>query len=207
MIKHLIFDFGGVLLRLNPQATWDALASCLSLENLDDPRIQQVLIDFEIGKTNELQFLNELRSFSQHGVDDEDLITAWNAMLGTLPSSRLDMLQDLSKDYQLHLLSNTNETHIRYVYAYLKDTYGIEDFGSQYFHSHYFSHLLRQRKPNLDIYESVISDIGTTPERAMFFDDNMENIKAACDYGIKGVYHDPSLDIADQVKEYLSRFS
>jgi len=49
LIEHIIFDFGGVLLELDPDATWTALEECLGLESLDDPGLQQVFIDFEVG--------------------------------------------------------------------------------------------------------------------------------------------------------------
>jgi len=113
------------------------------------------------------------------------------------------MLERLSKSYHLHLLSNTNSAHIDYVYGYLKETYDITDFGQEYFSSHYFSHILHQRKPNRDIYESVISAIGTTPELAMFIDDNKANAMAANDIGIRGIHHDPNSDLADVIDGYI----
>ena len=205
MKRHIIFDFGGVLLDLDPEATWSALKSCLDLPSLEDLALQQVLIDYEVGRIEESSFFLQLKGFSRKEVSDSQLLDAWNAMLGPLPSHRLTMLRELSKRYQLHLLSNTNKSHIDYIYNYLKSEYDINAFGEAYFTSHYYSHLIHMRKPDREIYEYVISDIGASPDHVLFIDDNKDNISSACDLGIIGIRHDPTLDISHMIGDYLSR--
>ena len=147
------------MLELDPDATWRSLESCLDITSIDDDAIQEVLIDFEVGRFDEATFVNKLESLSNREVSYQEIITAWNAMLGPLPRQRLEMLKSLRGSYKIHLLSNTNETHIRYVYDYLKRTYDIDDFGGEYFDSHHYSHMMKMRKPNRDIYKSVVDHI------------------------------------------------
>ena len=59
------------------------------------------------------------------------------------------------------------------------------------------------RKPDREIYEHVISDIGASPDHVLFIDDNKDNIESACDYGIRGVHHDPVLDVNEVVQRYI----
>lgn len=204
MIEHIIFDFGGVLLQLDPEATWSELRSCLALKTLEDPVFQQVLIDYEVGRFDESTFLSKLRDCSRQEVSDNQLIAAWNAMLGPLPQHRLVMLRELAKKYKLHLLSNTNDTHIRYVYNYLKQTYDIDNFGEEYFDCHYFSHVIKMRKPDQDIYESVIEGIGSRPERMFFIDDTLENVIAARRSGLHAQHHDRQHELVDYMESYLT---
>ncbi len=203
MIEHIVFDFGGVLLELDYEATWSGLRACLGLEHLEDKNLQEALVNYEVGRISEDDFVAFLLSASKKETNHAQITNAWNAMLGPLPSHRLTMLRELATRYQIHLLSNTNKTHIDFVYSYLQNEYNIVDFGEEYFSNHYYSHLIHMRKPDREIYEHVISDIGASPDHVLFIDDNKDNIESACDYGIRGVHHDPVLDVNEVVQRYI----
>jgi len=203
LIKHIIFDFGGVLLDLDYEASWSALKTCLNLDDLGTPEVQRILLHYEVGKISETVFVEKLQRLAQGSPTHQEIIDAWNAMLGPLPSQRLDMLKSLAKDYQIHLLSNANETHIRHVYAYLMETYDISDFGAEYFDRTYFSHLIHMRKPDHEIYQKVIDDIGAPPEVMIFIDDLIENVEGARACGMYGQHHDRTKDVSSLIRGYL----
>ncbi len=47
-------------------------------------------------------------------------------------------------------------------------------------------------KPKKEAYEKVLSDLGVSPEEAIFIDDSLENVKGAERLGMKSVlYEDP----------------
>ena len=64
--------------------------------------------------------------------------------------------------------------------------HGIADFREHYFDGVYYSHLIRLRKPDRDIYEYVLADAELTASECVFFDDLEANIEAAKAVGIKG---------------------
>jgi glucose-1-phosphatase len=59
---------------------------------------------------------------------DEKVDELWNSLLGKIPPKRLELVSELKKNYQVGVLSNTNEIHIDAVYKMLKVDFGMESF-------------------------------------------------------------------------------
>ena len=68
----------------------------------------------------------------------------------------------------------------------------------------YYSHIIKLRKPNRDIYEYVLKDANLVAEETMFIDDNGPNIKMANEVGIIGILHDPKIDITTAFEKYIN---
>jgi putative hydrolase of the HAD superfamily len=49
----------------------------------------------------------------------------------------------------------------------------------------YLSHEIELRKPDLAIFEYVLSDQGLQPDRTLFIDDSIQHIESAKSMGIK----------------------
>ena len=83
----------------------------------------------------------------------EQVENAWNAMLVDLPQSRLDYIKNLKNNYQIFLLSNTNEIHIK---AFRKNI-GEEKWiaFSSLFDKMYLSHQIGVRKPNKEDFKII----------------------------------------------------
>jgi len=139
---------------------------------------------YEMGNIDCTTFSDHLKSFSKTPVSDHDLDEAWNAMLGIIPSQRIQWLEHLKKDYQLALLSNTNKKHIDKFNDLFKDQTSY-DAPSDLFDHLFYSHELNDRKPNESIYLTVLKILSINPEDAYFFDDKEENILAAEAVGIE----------------------
>ena len=75
--------------------------------------------------------------------------------------------------------------------------HGLSDFESRYFDAVYYSHLIRLRKPERDIYEYVLADADILPGETLFIDDLEENIAGAAELGIRGIVKTPDRDIID----------
>jgi glucose-1-phosphatase len=123
----------------------------------------------------------------------------WNSIFIGMPAHRFDLLLQLRKKYQVFLLSNINDLHLRYIEDYLAKTYGIHDFEQWYFDGVFYSHLVRMRKPDEGIYQYLLTDAQIEPEQAAFFDDLPENIQAAQSLGIQGHLHNPTREILEHV--------
>jgi len=204
MIKNVIFDFGGVLIDIDYDKTEDWFRHLFGSSVVQSDQFRSILEDYEIGAFSEGSFLHRLQRLSTAVISERQLVDAWNAMIGDMPAVRLDLLRSLASDYDVYLLSNTNLTHLQYVYRYLDKTYGISDFGEEFFKKAYFSHEIHLRKPNVDIYNYVIGDASIDPSESLFIDDLADNISGAKEAGLQGVIHDRRVDINTVIDGYLT---
>jgi putative hydrolase of the HAD superfamily len=206
MIKNIIFDLGNVIIDLDLERSEYELKRILGedmREKLAAEGHAEIFERFEMGLCSEDEFLSVLQSVGNQQVSFRRLIDAWNAMLIYTPKHRLEMLSGLKSKYNVFLLSNTNETHLRWVHDDLARTHGIHDFETRFFHKPYYSHLVQLRKPNLNIYEFVLQDANLLPEETLFIDDNAANIAAAKSLGIQTIHHAIGAEVVDVLTSYL----
>jgi putative hydrolase of the HAD superfamily len=91
--------------------------------------------------------------------------------------------------------------NVGWIDDYLLREYGVTDFQHTYFDGVYYSHLIRLRKPNREIYEYVLADAELVPEETVFFDDLEPNVLAARQVGIQAFVHPLGMDIGLHLKE------
>ncbi len=206
-IQNIIFDLGDVLLdldfdRVNTEFQKLVGADFFQLAASDETR--NIFLQFETGHYSEESFINALQRLAPKVPDGRKMIEAWNALLVGIPLQRLEMLEALkAKGYQLYLLSNTNSLHIQWLNKYLRKTYNIEHFDALYFTKSYYSHLIKMRKPDPEIYEFVLSDAFIKADETVFIDDNKENIMTAQALGIGTIHHDSGQDITKVMEGFL----
>jgi len=179
MIKTIIFDFGDIFINLDKPATLREMQT-LMIEELS-AQIHQINLDYEKGLITSEQFLNAYTK--EYPATTKDQIRhSWNAILIDFPEYRFRFLKKLSeeKEYQLILLSNTNEIHIDWV---KENVPFFEDFKNC-FDAFYLSHQINFRKPDATIYEFVLSKHQLKPEECLFIDDTSANTDAAKELGI-----------------------
>lgn len=205
MIKNLVFDFGNVLINLDFKKTKEGLSSLLNLDLENDypANVLKNMLELEVGALKAESFLWRLQAMTKGKANPAKIEDAWNAMLLDIPDTRLENLLKYRENYKVFLLSNTNIIHIRHVIKYLKEDHGINNFEEKYFDKVYYSHELRMRKPDLDIFEFVLADANIIPGETLFIDDVIENTLAAAQLGIKVHHHDPSEDIFNILPELL----
>src|SRR5690606_19692995 len=151
--------------------------------------IYQKNLDYEMGLISSEEFIQIYQSEFSH-IEEQDIINSWNAILIDFPKYRYEFLKKLSeeKDYQLILLSNTNEIHIDWVKEKVPF---FEDFKNC-FDAFYLSHEINFRKPNPAIYEFVLKKHNLKPDECLFIDDTKENTDAAASLGIHTWNLDPT---------------
>lgn len=208
MVENIIFDLGNVIIDLDIERTWLHLKHWLGEDyelNLKSIRQDEdIFIQFEIGRISEEDFFETLRNLVEAPLSIRHLKEAWNAMLLQIPPQRFEMLSRLKEKYNVYLLSNTNKTHLDWVDGYLKTVYGfsIEDFDERFFHKSYYSHLINLRKPNDNIYEYVLQDVGIKAGNTLFIDDNAHNIEGAKRVGLQTILH----PIGDEIVQTMKNF-
>jgi len=207
MIKNIIFDFGGVLLDIDYTKTGVRMGQLFGLPDIFVPPFTEYIEKYEVGTCSEEEFISYFQEQYTDQLSPQAIIDGFNAILGPIIPERLCLLEELKKRYMVFLLSNTNVTHLLFVNNYIVNDLGINDFNERYFHNVYYSHLIGMRKPNQEIYEHVLSDNKIHASETLFIDDNVENVNGAIAAGIKGVLHDPKIDIINVIYTYISNCS
>lgn len=184
-ISTIIFDLGGVIINLDTFRTVESFAKLnpgLSRDILEHP----VLLDYETGLLSDDEFRARVAEMIGDPLEDHRLDECWNAMILDIPGWRIDLLRTLRKNYTLMLLSNTNAIHIKKVEEEIRNhgLNSIEDL----FDKAYYSHVMKKRKPNTDIFEQVIMENNLIPSETLFIDDNPHNIAGARAIGLQTIH-------------------
>jgi len=209
----IIFDLGGVILHLNYQASVHALSALLGqdVSPLYSQAAQAQLFDaYECGNITSQDFrrgLIELLPQNQPAyiarLNDADFRDAfdeaWSALLLDIPAQTLRLLDELKRSKQTFLLSNTNEVHLlHFRRAYATRHARAHGPFDELFHAAYYSHELRQRKPDQRIFETVIARHGLNPGRTLFVDDNPQNVASGRSVGLSAYLHPTNASLHDR---------
>jgi len=198
--KNIIFDFGGVILNIDYKLTESAFAK-LGLVNFDaiySKAAQTNLFDaFERGMMKPEDFRKEIRKYISNDASDSQIDYAWNSMLLDLPIERINFISSLKKNHIVFLLSNTNEIHFNTFSVYLQKEFGRNVFADE-FHKTYFSHKVKMRKPDAEIFELVLKENNLKKEETFFIDDSIQHIEGARKIGINAHHlqkHESIIDL------------
>lgn len=200
-IKSIIFDLGGVLVDLSTEKTAEAFAALADISTHNVFQAYTSNPDFnayEKGDISDSDFRNAVRRIFSINASNFEIDQCWNAMLLNLPSTKLTLLEALKQHFKTIVLSNTNAIHLNYIERFMLNGSPLELL----FHKAYYSHKVRMRKPELNIYTHVLEENNLTPEQTIFLDDSQENIDAAKSLGIQTIHITHSDLIFDIFKKY-----
>jgi putative hydrolase of the HAD superfamily len=185
----LIFDLGNVIIDIDYHRSLGLIKNQLP-EYLHSKVDGFYLTDFhkayEKGQLDSPAFRNAVREYFEQNWDDRKVDELWNSLLGKIPGERLELVSKLRKNYQVGVLSNTNQIHIEAVYELLRMDHGLESFDPV-FDRIFYSHEMGLAKPSPEIYTQMLSELGTTADRVIFFDDLEANVRGAASVGIRSV--------------------
>jgi len=192
-IKNIIFDMGGVLIPLHGDrciAAFERLGAFRTADYVRTFRTEDLFHEIEVGTITTAEFCQKVRDLDGISASDEDIVSAWNALLSPTPAAKRDALRQLKcEGYRLFLLSNTNEMHWMKSSTELIPADG--ESISDYFEQCFLSHEMGVRKPDATIFERVTDALGVNPADTLFIDDNADNVGAAATLGIH-TFHDTS---------------
>ncbi|WP_370226116.1 HAD-IA family hydrolase [Mesoflavibacter sp.] len=194
MIKTIIFDFGDVFINLDKEGALKLALEKFEIKELDE-ELQSINALYEQGLISTDEFL-DFYADNFPKLNKDELKSIWNHIIKDFPEHRLQFIKQLAKDnnYQLILLSNTNELHIDYI---KKNVSFYEDFKNC-FDQFYLSHEINLRKPNADIFNFVLTENKLNAEECLFIDDTLENTQTAQQLGINVWNNNPATeDIVD----------
>jgi putative hydrolase of the HAD superfamily len=206
--KTLIFDLGNVIIDVDFQKTIDFLKKYEPVETDGIPFYHSFLKNgflelLETGHLSMDNYFDQIRRILKKKINEQEIHSAWNAMLLGIPKPRIDLLKLLRIDYKLILLTNTNQLHVEMINDYLYAQFKMQNFRS-IFDKTYYSYLMGLRKPDAAIYKLVIQENNLNPSETLFIDDLPINIEEANKLGIQGYILKKGIDITELFENIIA---
>ena len=181
MIKNVIFDLGNVLLNFEPkeyvkskvieEKNEEVYESIFKSEEW--PMLDRGTITEEDAKNNIISRKVENKEYINSVFEN------WYDILTPIESS-VEVLKKLKeRGYRVFYLSNFHLAAFEYV-TKKHDFFGLFDGGV-------VSYKEKLLKPEKEIYEKILYEYNLEPNETVFIDDMEVNVKAAVNYGMKGI--------------------
>ena len=188
-IKNIIFDLGGVLLNIDP----DAVARNLVSIGLDSNKVfgnqgvKDLLLEFETGHVSTLEFRARMKKLvDREDLDDSVFDQIWCSILLDFNPQSIETLLDVRKKYRIFLLSNTNQLHYDSFSVDFLKRYGYS-FDSL-FEQVFYSFHMGLAKPDRAIFETVLTSMALAPDETLFIDDTSANTESASLLGLHTIH-------------------
>lgn len=197
-IKNIIFDWGGVLIDITMDRFLDTCVKyglSVTSDEITGSHKGGLYLDYETGLISDSEFRDGIRNHIYKDTDnntnvntlsDKEIDDIWNSMIENIPLRKLELLFDLSRKYNLYILSNTNAIHWNYasdrVFQY--NNINLKKIFKKIFLS-YEMHLV---KPDKEIFLEALKEGKMKAEETLFIDDSKANCDAAESVGIN-TYH------------------
>ena len=173
----VVFDMGGVLVELGPL---DELLGGVGLDVaefwprwLTSPSVR----DFEMGRCDATEFGDRLIDELGLSIGADEVVERLAAWPRGLYPGAAELVAEL--EVTTGLLSNTNALHW--------DTQRDAERLRQMFDRTYLSYELGLAKPDREIFDLVVADLGMAATEIVFLDDNQINVDGALAVGIDAV--------------------
>jgi HAD superfamily hydrolase (TIGR01509 family) len=181
-LRAIIFDIGRVLIRVDVSRAMSGLASGLSLTPQDvwsaiekDPR----WLDWQEGRISPSDWHLHLTKRLGASLTFEQFAEIWNRALDPNPIHSDSFFEQLSRDYRLALLSNTDPIHMSNEEARFS--------FFRFFPIRIYSYRVGASKPNPLIYREALKACKVRAEEAVYVDDVAAYADAARRLGMTGI--------------------
>ena len=201
MIKAVVFDMGGVILRLNvPRciSRFKTEAGFADIEDFINIYQQQGFIgEFEAGKIDADAFYAKCLAHSRPGTTRQTVHDCFCSLLDGTNEDIIELIKSIRGKYKLYLLSNNNPISLQFLGEELaKQGLDIDET----FEKKFCSFQLKTQKPGKEIYLKALEGIGCDPSEILFIDDSTANLRTAQELGIQTLQYFQDLDIRNSFK-------
>ena len=181
MIRNVVFDVGGVMLRLRYQPFVRYLQEAgADLGDLPGWLTTIGLEEHERGEIPGRELLARVAATTRTPLDPEDLNRRWLDMFERT-DEMFELAAGLMARQRVYLLSNVGDLH----WAHMDREYGIERVG----HGAIASFRVGAIKPQPEIYRIAEQRLGLDPRATVFVDDLARNVAGARACGWTAIHH------------------
>ncbi|MCL5008425.1 MAG: HAD family phosphatase [Candidatus Marsarchaeota archaeon] len=180
MIRAVVFDLGGVIVRFTNDKYYQYLAG---ISGKSHGFVKHAIEDRELPLLEEGRA--NIKDFNEHvakklGIGKRRI--AWSPFYKKTVSLNYDMLElvdALHKEYITAFLTNVDEP--RYIYTEKILDMDLFDYRFQ-------SCYLGMRKPSAQIYRHILKKMHMKPKEVAYIDDRLENVRGAAKIGIVAIH-------------------
>ncbi len=200
MIRNIIFDVGNVLFKYDPSYIISSLLPKTSKKDfyLNELFLSDLWQKLDRGDLTENNVVSILKKeFKLESKDETDIRTLINEFPDYLiPNDQtIQIFKALSKKYNIYILSNFQTKPFQRLhknYDFFNISKGI-----------ILSNDIMMKKPELGIYDYLVTKYRLQPNECLFIDDLDENITSAKRILLNGIVYKSS----DQLKKELNKYS
>ena len=192
MIRNVVFDVGGVLVRLRYQPFIDYLSEAgIDMTDLPAWLTKVDLAAHERGEMSGEELLGRVAAMAARPLDTAELVARWLDMFDRSPEM-LDLASSLMRRHRVYLLSNVGDLHWRHLNA----EYGLETVA----HGVLTSFEAGAVKPQAEIYREAERRFALDPAATVFIDDLPPNVAGAQACGWHAIHHRSPARTVEQLK-------
>ena len=193
MIKHVIFDLGDVLLNIHSDRAMEAFAKkCnLEVEEVSKFFLSDLHLDFMAGKYTPEELYEKTKLIYKINLNIRDFFDTWNLVIGKPKDGIIQIIEQLSSNFELSICSNTDPIHWKYCleqYSFLKK-----------FKKYFLSYELKHNKPDPEVFEHILKELNAKGEACLFIDDSYPNIETAAGFGINTIHGEEPAKIREEL--------
>jgi FMN phosphatase YigB (HAD superfamily) len=192
MIRNIVFDVGGVLVRLRYQPFVRYLgAAGIDMSNLPAWLETIGLAAHERGELAGHELLARISAMARPPLDPAELESRWLAMFERW-DEMFTLASGLMEDYRVYLLSNVGDLH----WAYLDAQFGVD----QLVHGSLASFRVGAVKPSAAIFRRAEEMFDLEPATTVFIDDLPANVAGAQACGWQALHHGDALETRNRLR-------
>ena len=183
-IRALIFDLGNVIVKFDQQTMRSVFATdgadCQYLPTTANNNWPQA-VEYECGRMTTAEFRQHVGELIGRDLSVEEFDAAWEPVF-RLNEPLAEIIPALKEKYPLVLLSNTNDSHWRWIRSAFAGTL-------RYFDYFMLSYELKRMKPDREVFIQAVKATGQLPEHCLFLDDIQSYVDGARAAGLQAVQY------------------
>lgn len=200
-IRAVIWDMGGVIIRGSDRSSREQLARRLGMERA---ALEELVFFSETSRLSLLGKVTEAETWERVGdvigLHGEELVLARKEFFSgnQMDFVLVDFIDSLRPRYKTGLLSNAwkgTRQSLGEKYAFL-----------HVFDVSVFSDEVGMVKPDPVFYEWILERLEVVPEEAVFIDDKIKNVEAACALRMNGVHFQTCDQLMEDLRILLPEF-
>lgn len=197
MIKAIIFDIGGVLLRTQDhyfRFQWDQKLA------VPPGTVEQAVFNSQCGKAAQLGKMTTAELWDWIGQHFNLLPSELSQLKrdfwagDVLDQKLVDLIYRLHKQYQTAVISNYSDIlpHLINDEWQIGDAFDVLTVSAD----------VQVMKPDPAIYKRTLAKLEVQPQEAVFIDDFGHNIQGAIEVGMRGIHFTEGVNLTDELKKF-----
>ena len=201
-IEWIVFDLGGVVVKLNIEGAMEDLARISEtdralIENFVRSRDETGLsLDekLQIGLVGIDEYVHQLNQTLRRRLTREAIVDLRMRVIQGEDEDVLAIIRAISVERNVACFSNTHAIH----WDHMKANY--QSF--KFFHCAVASHLIHAAKPDPESFAIACREFRATPAECLFIDDSLTNVEAARAAGWYSIHFNGAENLLQEFQEY-----